>query len=269
VTDSRHPVVPAPGEVHVWWIDLDTARDEAETTLSPNERARAARFRHHRDRVRWTRARVAVRQILAGYLGQPPHAVEFTPAAIQVSPLRPPFPIAMGRVPSGRRLRARASGAKPALANDPRLRFNLAHAGGRAVLAVAWEREVGIDLEPIDDGLDLLPLLAVACAPAEIARIEALPSDQRIGAFLALWTVKEAYLKAIGVGMFREPRTLEVEFLADGRASVHDAHEKDDPPRWDVRLLDAGCGWVAALAAAGAGQAVRTFPWRTVPEASS
>jgi 4'-phosphopantetheinyl transferase len=261
VTDSLHPVVPAPGEVHVWWIDLCTARDEAEATLSPDERARAARFRYQRDRVRWTRARMAVRQILAGYLRQSPQAVGFTPTVLQDSPLRPPSPIAMGRVPSGRRLGVGASSAKPTLTNDPRLRFNLAHAGGRAVLAVAWEREVGIDLEPNDAGLDLQSLLTVVCSPAEITRFEALPPGQRTEAFLALWTVKEAYLKAIGLGVFREPRELDVEFSAGGRAIIQDAHAGGEPLGWDVRLLDAGPGWVAALAVASFAPTPVEFAW--------
>jgi 4'-phosphopantetheinyl transferase len=261
VTDPPDIVVPALDEVHVWWIDLSATQGEADAILSPDERARAARFHHQRDHDRWTRARAAVRQILAGYLGDPPQTVGFTSTASQESPLCHSSPIATGRVPSGRRLGEWVTSAKPALANDPRLRFNLAHAGDRAVLAVAWEREVGIDLEPIDAELDLPPLLTVACAPAEIARIEALPPDRRIEAFLALWTVKEAYLKAMGVGMFREPRMLEVEFIVDGRAIIHDAHEEGAPPRWDVRRLDAGSGWVAALAVAGSAPTPVEFDW--------
>jgi 4'-phosphopantetheinyl transferase len=246
VTELLRFVVPTSDEVHVWWIDLNAVRDDADDILSPDERARAARFRHQRDRGHWTRARAAIRQLLAGYLGLPPQDIRLTAGTPAVTAIR----------------------AKPALANDPRLRFNLAHAGDRAVLAVAWEREVGIDLEPIDAGFDLPPLLRAACTAAEIVRVEALPPELRIEAFLGLWTVKEAYLKGLGVGVFREPRTLEVEFLADGHAIVHDPYDESDPWRWDVRLLNAGPGWVAALAVAGSGCALRRFTWAHADAAS-
>jgi 4'-phosphopantetheinyl transferase len=245
--------LPTSDQVHVWWIDLGVTPGAAEAILSPDERARAARFRYRRDGVRWIRARAVIRQILAGYLGLPPPDIWFTggtPATSSTSP----FPIAVEEGGGGLR-------AKPALVNDPRLRFNFAHSGDRAVLAVAWEREVGVDLEPIDADLNLASLLTAACTPAEIAHVEALSPDVRIERFLTLWTVKEAYLKAIGLGIFREPRTVEVALLVDGHAMVHDPHEMNTSRRWDVRLLDAGAGWVAALAVAGSGCVPRRFTW--------
>lgn len=223
-------------------------------------------------------ARAALRQILADYLEVSPANVAFaggnvttarrapTDASHDIDLAEPklPTPIELGERSRG----VRAFSAKPALANDPRLRFNIAHAGARAVLAIAWEREVGIDLESVDDQLDVPPLLAAACTPFEISRVEALPPDQRRQAFLAYWTAKEAYLKAAGIGLFREPRSLEVELLTDGRVVVHDA-QGGDPLRWDVRHLDAGPVWVAALAVAGAESRVCAFTWPLPLDASS
>ena len=258
---------PCPGsrltseEVHVWWIDLLVAPDN-DAVLSPEERARASRFRQRRDRIRWSRAHLAVRHILGRYLDLSPQDVRFTPDAMPESPPSP-SPIAMGEGARG----VRAPTAKPTLRTEPRLRFNLAHAADRAVLAVGWEREVGIDLEPIDAALDPRLLLPIACGPAEMDRIEAMPPPARAAAFLTLWTAKEAYLKAIGLGLFRDPRALHVEFVPGGRAVVHDAHDPAAAARWDVRLLDAGPGWSAALAAAGAGYNMRPFAWPIPPDA--
>ncbi|MGH2616779.1 MAG: 4'-phosphopantetheinyl transferase family protein [Thermomicrobiales bacterium] len=150
---------------------------------------------------------------------------------------------------------------KPALAGDSPLRYSLAHAGNRAALAVAWERDVGIDLEAVDLELDLPPLMAVACAPAEAARLETLPVAERVEAFLTLWTLKEAYLKATGAGLSQDPRTIAVELLPNGRAAVRDTDPKSAHQRWSLSRLDAGPGWVAALAIDGADQAVREFHW--------
>lgn len=232
MTDPRRWTLPASDEVHVWWLDLRAPSGASDAILSPPERARAARFHRQIDRARWTRTHIAVRCILAGYLGLPPQDVEYASD------------------PESEGMRTRI--AKPTLASDPRLRFSLAHAADRAALAVAWEREVGIDLEPIDPDLDLRSLLSIACSSVEAASVEAQPPPDRVARFLELWTAKEAYLKAIGLGLFRDPRMLEIEFRPDRRAVVHDAHDPDAASRCGVRFLDAGPGWAAALAVEGA-----------------
>jgi 4'-phosphopantetheinyl transferase len=83
---------------------------------------------------------------------------------------------------------------KPELLPASPLRFNLAHAEGRAALAVAW-REVGIDLEPIQPDLDLAPLMSTACTPGEQVRLAARPAAPRGGALLTTRPVQEAYHK--------------------------------------------------------------------------
>jgi 4'-phosphopantetheinyl transferase len=164
VSDFTSFSLPGFGDVDIWWIDLDRIEDESPLVLTHEERPRAERFRSPCDRARWTSAHVALRQILTGY-------TEMVSAAIQMT---------------------HGIAGKPALVGEPSLRFNLAHAGARAVLAVAQDREVGIDLESIDPGLDVSPLLAVACSQTEAARIAALAPLARPEAFLTCWTLKEA-----------------------------------------------------------------------------
>ncbi len=224
---------PRAGEVDIWWIALDRIEDDSPSVLSPDERLRAGRFRRPRDRARWIGARVALRQILTRYTGLAPAEVRLTCG----------------------------TGGKPALQDGTSPRFNLTHAGERAALAVAWEREVGIDLEPIDPELDVSPLLAVACSQAEAARIGALPLVTRAEAFLTCWTLKEAYLKGIGAGLSRDPRAIEIEVFPEGRATVTDLLAGTEEPRWSARLLDAGSDWVAAVAVPGHVPSVAVYGW--------
>jgi 4'-phosphopantetheinyl transferase len=176
---------------------------------------------------------VALRQILTGYAGLAPAEFRFT----------------------------HGTGGKPALPGGSSLRFNLAHAGDRAALAVVRDREVGIDLEPIDPGLDVSPLLAVVCSQTVATRIAALPLLAHPEAFLTCWTPKEAYLKGIGDGLSRDPRTVEIVLLADGRADIADLLAGTTEPRWISRLLDAGSGWVAAVAVPGQLLSIAVFHW--------
>ena len=233
MSGSTPASLPGLGDVDVWWIDLERIEDEVPSLLPHNERLRAERFKRPRDRARWTSARVALRQILTGYPGTIPAEVKLT----------------------------YGTHGKPALEGGSSLRFNLAHAGERAALAIVCEREVGIDLEPIDLGLDVSSLLAVACSQAEAARIAALAPDARAEEFLTCWTLKESYLKGIGAGLSRDPRTIDIALLPDHRALVTDLLAETEEPQWDVRLVDPGSGWVAAVAAPGQLQSIAVFHW--------
>jgi 4'-phosphopantetheinyl transferase len=233
MSGSASGSLPGGGDVDVWWIDLDRIEDDSPSLLADDERVRAERFRRPRDRARWISGRVALRQILAGYTGTMPAQLRLT----------------------------HGTHGKPALAGESSLRFNLAHAEERAALAVAWEREVGIDLEPIDVGLDVSSLLAVVCSQTEAAGIAALTPVARAEAFLTCWTLKEAYLKGIGAGLSRDPRTVEIARSPDDCPIVIDLLVETEEPRWSVRLLDPGSGWVAAVAALGELHSIAIHDW--------
>lgn len=78
--------------------------------------------------------------------------------------------------------------------------------GSGAGLAVG-PRPVGVDIEPLEPNVDLP---RAVLAPAERERIEALPQSRRAVAFLHHWTAKEAYLKALGTGLLRDPAEVAV-----------------------------------------------------------
>lgn len=167
----------APGEVHIWRIELDCAVKTVaalSATLSPDEEQRAARFRSTELRDRWTVARGALRCILATYAGCAPGAVVFREG------------------PQG----------KPALAPPAAdIPFNLSHTGGLALVAIAERGRVGIDAEIVRPEVEVEDLSRRFFAPAEAAEILALPPDARLAAFFTCWTRKEAFVKALGGGL--------------------------------------------------------------------
>ena len=221
------------GDIHVWWVDLEGIETDIQAVLSTAERARAERFRHPHDRARWTTARMALRQILARYTTEHPAKIRLTQG---------------GR-------------GKPELTGGSSFRFSLTHARDRAAVAVSWEREVGIDLEPIDPGLDVSRLLTVVCSRTEAARIDAHPPGERRESFLAHWPCKEAYLKGTGAGLSQDPRTVEIELPRDDWTAVRDSIAGTLRPPWNVRLLEAGPGWIAGLAISGQEPALTVYRW--------
>ncbi|MFN8590514.1 MAG: 4'-phosphopantetheinyl transferase superfamily protein [Thermomicrobiales bacterium] len=261
-------LILGPDAVDLWWIALDQVPADALTALSGDEMVRAERFKYELHRCRWLAARAGLRQVLARYLGIAPAAVRFHHGPggkpeLGAWTLTPTLAPSQASLSGGRSL---PSSRERGLARDqPRsmresssacckrdqIRFNLAHAAARALIAVAREREVGVDLEWIDPNLDVPALLSVACTPAEAARLAAVPEDRRVVDFLTLWTLKEAYLKATGQGLSREPRAIEIDRDAGGHIIIRDPEWNDPRASWRHQSLTNHDGWIGALAVAG------------------
>jgi 4'-phosphopantetheinyl transferase len=223
---SEADVVLTPDTAHVWTIALEDAdpQDGAAGALSTEERERARRFRFDVDRRRFVAARTALRSILAGYLCAAPASVVFTTG------------------PWGKPM-------LDATIHDTALRFNLSHSHELALVVVARDRDVGIDVERMRVLPDLEGIVARFFSAAERATLDRLPRDRRLHAFFRFWTVKEAYLKACGDGLNRALDHVDVELGADQqRASVRALDRPADERRWELFSLTPGPGYVAAVA---------------------
>lgn len=92
--------------------------------------------------------------------------------------------------------------------------FNLAHSGGLVAAVLSRLPDVGVDLEHLDRRPMVRDLYRRFCAPSEIADIEAQPEPERMRRFLTYWTLKEAYLKARGLGI--AVHLADLEFTIEG-----------------------------------------------------
>jgi 4'-phosphopantetheinyl transferase len=211
--------------LHVWSAPLDTERDVYENLtacLTPDERERAERFRFDQDRRRFSIARAVLRHILSAYL------------------LRAPRQIRLRYGPYG----------KPCLIPEESsaIHFNLAHSDAFALIALTEGRAVGVDLERIRPQLVTDRLAAATLSYAELAIFRGLPPEKRAHAFFSIWTRKEAYLKARGVGLSRHLDKIEMSSAAD-----FDALGAVGPQRldgWIIHALAPAAGYAAAVAVA-------------------
>lgn len=128
-----------------------------------------------------------------------------------------------------------AGHGKPYLVRRSDLDFSLSHSGGLALIAAARGRRVGADVERVRARTDVLAIARGSLSARERRTIESLGTHEaRREAFFRCWTRKEAYLKALGVG------------LAGGLGT--------DPEKargWQVSSLRAPRGYMAAVAAEG------------------
>ena len=125
----------------------------------------------------------------------------------------------------------------------PGLHTSLAHCDGMVAVALCEGGPVGVDVER-NDTASLHPIRDLVCAPGE-AEALATPAGEADARLLALWTRKEAVLKALGLGLARPMDS----FVAPegGRLALRDVH--DDCVELDVRGCDEAGDCVAALAA--------------------
>src|SRR5258707_310344 len=159
----------------IWFVDLDVgagALGGFRHWLSDDEFARAGRFHSDLHRARYIAGRAALRGVLADRLG-------CTPSEIRLS--------------YGRNGRPMLEGGQ----GD--FEFNLAHSGCDAVIALAGTAAVGVDIEPLLPLAEVESLARLVFSDAERCELELAPDP--VSAFLNGWTRKEAYVKALGLGL--------------------------------------------------------------------
>jgi 4'-phosphopantetheinyl transferase len=178
-------------DVQIWLATLDSISpnelDELANALDSSEHARARQFRFAQDRHRFVATRGFLRRLLGEKVNLPASGIEF----------------------------AHGEHGKPEISittHEDKLRFNVSHAAGFALFALAWNRNVGVDLESAARLTNPSGQLAKhVLSPHEFAIWSALPDDEsRRRALLRAWTRKEAYVKATGKGLSQRLHEIEV-----------------------------------------------------------
>jgi 4'-phosphopantetheinyl transferase len=220
-------------DVHVWWTWLDLPHhvlSRLESTLSPEEASQARRFHFTADRERYVVTHGFLRVLLSNYLDTSPRRV-----AVFTAP-----------------------GGKPRVAGRRSLRFSLSHAATIGIVAVSADREVGIDLEQIREIDDPAGLAETCFSAAEAATLAGLPESQRLRAFFAGWTRKEAFLKATGDGLSRSLSSFDVSLPPDEPPRLLHVHgDPRAPERYWLMALEPAAGYVGALAVDGRPATIR------------
>lgn len=171
--------------------------ERALALLSEEERARHDRFLFEKDKAVHRVAHAMVRHVLSGLLGVEPGALRFVKNAWG----RPELAM-LGRASEAREAEAEPRGARIRAVESPRpLRFNLSHTRGLAALIVTRAHDCGVDVEAVDRRVDPIGLGARVFAPSEHGGVIALSGEAQRERFFALWTLKEAYIKARGMGL--------------------------------------------------------------------
>lgn len=187
----------ANNQAHVWFANLDLPAAEIErlaTLLSPDEVVRANKFKFARDKKRFIAARGILRELLANYLQITANKIEFR----------------------------YSDRGKPDLVTslDRSLQFNLSHSQNYALYAFTYNRRIGVDLEYLRSIEDAAKIAKRFFSPTESELINSLTADKQKRVFLQLWTAKEAYLKATGVGLAGSLNEIEIAITPESAVNL-------------------------------------------------
>jgi len=211
--------------VDVFVLSVADNRDadaDAEGVLAPDELARATRLRDPSLRAGYRVAHVLLRRQIARRLKQDPACLQFA---------REACPLCDG--PHGR-----------PYVDNAAVSFSLSHSGDLVVIAQTDHGAIGVDVEATISARDVATL-DCALHPQEAAELARLPERVLPQAITANWCRKEAYLKALGCGLGKDPAGV---LVGPGPGATRmGGHE--DP--WLVTSLDVPAGYACALAVSG------------------
>ncbi len=214
MVDAAAPLLALPpDEAHLWLLDPSAWDDPSlaarfRAWITPAETARMERYVFARHRHEYLATRALCRAVLSRYVAVDANAWRFVSNAW-----------------------GRPEVASPVA---PWLRFNLSNADGLLACLVARERDVGVDVEDTARRVDTQAMASQVFAPAEVAALRNLNPAEHRARFFHYWTLKEAYIKARGMGLA---------LPLDGFAFDLDA--SDGVPRIaiDSSLCDDAAGW--------------------------
>jgi 4'-phosphopantetheinyl transferase len=206
-------LLPLPdGEAHVWLASTEEAYPSSllaqfERLLCPEETARRARFRFLVDRRRYLLGHALVRTVLSAYSDVDPTDWRFV------------------RNEFGR--------PEPVLNAQQSLRCNLSGTLGLVACVITRVADAGIDVEDVARLADPMDLARHAFAPHEVEELESLGGEQQRFRFFEYWTLKEAYLKARGVGLSGQLSQAGFRFKTDVLPTLSSASEA---AHWQFQL---------------------------------
>ena len=212
-------------DIHVWYADIPGSQSIIQYyagLLSPEEKKRVRRFKFDRDRNRYMFMHGVLRELLGKYIGIPPVEIIITKSKFG----KPQVKIS---------------------SSDHAIGLNMASSHGRVVLAFAYSRNIGVDVEYVDPGMRIEDITPSLFTPDEAERFGHVDDSGRIRYVLNLWTSKEAYVKAKGVGMHEPFEDISFNTSPNGIPSLEWALHDHDISRWTVSRLRPDDDYVGAL----------------------
>jgi 4'-phosphopantetheinyl transferase len=220
----------ADDEIHAWVVDMCASESQCATLkrwLDRQEMERASRIPNLQTRRSFLVAHGVLRCLMARYLECDPGAIE------------------LATDPQG----------KPKLTSPEGMQFNMSHSAEWAAFAFSSNCAVGVDLEKVRALPGLPDLIRRVLCAEEAAELMDLSESDRARGFFCCWTRKEAYSKAVGMGLLTGFDKFCVAAHPDQPARmIHIGFDAAAAAAWAIDDLPMPPGYAGAVAYPGSGR---------------
>ena len=162
------------GEAHIWklrWRELERFWEQHNSLLDKEECQKEGYYRFYEDKMRYLAGKIAVKMLLKEYSGVDKIVLQ-----------KGKYGKLYWQAPPGQR----------------EITFNLSHSGEWVLVIFACQQVVGIDVQEMGEIPEYIEIAENFFTEEETAEIQELRSPER---FYQYWAAKEAYLKALGIGL--------------------------------------------------------------------
>jgi 4'-phosphopantetheinyl transferase len=196
-------------KVHIFYADtsaLDNIdRELTDNWLDQSEQNKVEKLHFLRDKTLYQLSHYMLRWVLSQYLNMQPQQIEFDTNQY----------------------------GKPSVKGCNKLFFNLSHTNGVSVIALSKNKTIGIDVEKINPKIEVNSIADNFFHPNEVKQLNQLSQNERPSAFYKIWTLKEAYIKAKGMGLSIPLRDFNFNFDSPNIVDVNFNYSlKEIPSDW-------------------------------------
>ncbi len=178
-------------ELHIWRYTLPPTVDQLNIywqILASDEKIRANQFRFERDKIRYTVSRGILRELIAGYIKDSPKTIK-----LDYTQYGKPFLVTNS--------------------SSNELYFNLSHSHNCIVYAFTKNIDVGIDVELYQPQFTVEDVAKCCFSKQEYDKLQKLSGYQKHSYFYRVWTLKEAFVKSIGLGLTYDLQQIKIDLL--------------------------------------------------------
>ena len=196
---------------HPEHLSQQVISEDCEQILSEQELARSKVFPFEKNRREYLATRLLVRRALSHYHPFPPQAWKFQTNRF----------------------------GKPATDPHCGLHFNVSNTSKLTVCLIGNDLELGVDIEPLDRAADISTLAPEIFSSKELKHLEKLPDSEKSDRALSLWTLKESYIKARGLGLSLPLKKFSFIFEQSNKFHLEtDSSLHDDPANWQSCIFN-------------------------------
>jgi 4'-phosphopantetheinyl transferase len=217
-------------QIDLWCVFYREIKSDAllaryRALLTGNERRQVTRFYFHDDRVRYLVTRALVRTTLSKYWPIEPNSWSF----VRNFYGRPEIAIT----------------SETAIAAD--MSFNISHTSGLIMMGVTLNGTIGVDVENIEQRKAPLAVAERYFSPSEREALKRTPVASQSERFFEYWTLKEAYVKAMGKGFFISPNEFSCVLHTNSASVSCETAQCEDPAAWRLWQICPAIGYLGAI----------------------